>query len=121
VESMSNAKEVVLAYIKALDNQDYNVARSYMYDNLPIKGPGESFDKPEKLLKILQLSHAKYDVKKVFVDGDDVCLLYDVTTSTPPVTVFMCSWYHVKGGKISSIWTIFDPRPFASAAGQLTQ
>ena len=121
MESMSKAKKVVLAYIKALDNQDYNAARSYMNDRLLIKGPGESFDKPEKLLKILQSSHAKYDVKKAFVDGDDVCLLYDLTSSTPPVTVFMCSWYHVKGGKISSIWTIFDPRPFASAARQLTQ
>src|SRR5208337_4141604 len=100
MESMSNAREVVLSYIKALDNQDYNIARSYMNDDLPIKGPGESFDKPEKLINILQSSHAKYDVKKVFVDGDDVCLLYDLATSTPAVTVFTCSWYHVKAGKI---------------------
>lgn len=113
---MSNAKEVVLSYIKALDNKDYDAARNYMNDTLPIKGPGEAFDKPEKLLKILQLSQAKYALKKVFVDGDDVCLLYDMTTTTPPVTVFTCSWYHVEGGKISSIQTIFDPRPFASAA-----
>jgi hypothetical protein len=118
---MSNAREVVLSYIRALDNQDYNVARSYMNDNLPIKGPGESFDKPENLLKILQSSHAKYEVKKVFVDSDDVCLLYDLTTSAPPVTVFTCSWYHIKDGKISSIWTIFDPRPFISAAKPPTQ
>jgi hypothetical protein len=121
MESMNDAKEVVLSYIKALENQDYTVARRYMNDYLPIKGPGELFDKPEKLLKILQSTHAKYDVKKVFVDGDDVCLLYDLTTSTPAVTVFTCSWYHVKGGKIASIWTIFDPRPFVPAASKPTQ
>ena len=54
----------------------------------------------------------RYDIKKVFVDGDDICLLYDFITEK--VTAFFCSWYKVKAGKISSIQTIFDPRAFAA-------
>ena len=51
-------------------------------------------------------------MKKVFVDGDDVCLLYDFATEK--VTTFFCSWYQIKDGKIASIRTVFDPRAFAA-------
>jgi len=53
-------------------------------------------------------------MKKTFVDGDDVCLLYDMITSTPAGTAFICEWYHVKGEKIASIRVVFDATPFAS-------
>jgi hypothetical protein len=47
------------------------------------------------------------------VDGGDVCLLYDFIA--PRVKAFFCFWYQVKGGKIHSIQTVFDPRAFAAA------
>ena len=53
-------------------------------------------------------------MKKVFVDGDDVCLLYNLNTSDPPLSSFTCEWYHVQGGKIASIKVVFDARPFAA-------
>jgi len=117
---MTNAKEVVLSYIEALDKQDYNLARRYIHDHLPIKGPGELIDSPEELLKMLQKYGGRYKLKNVIAEGDDVSLLYDLTTGTPVLTVLMCSWYHVKDGKIDSILTIFDPRPYASMGGQNT-
>lgn len=39
----------------------------------------------------------KCDVKKVFVDGNDVCLFYDLKMSEK--TIFVCAWYEVQGGK----------------------
>ena len=61
---------------------------------------------------MMQTQRGKYDIKKVFVDGDVICLLYDFITQT--VKVFFSSWYKVKDGKIISIQTVFDPRPFAA-------
>jgi len=115
LESMqikNNSREVVLSYVKALDNQDYEAAENYLNDCVRIRGPsGESFGKPKDFIEMLRQYRGKYDLKKVFVDGDDVCLLYDLATAV--ATVFMCSWYEVRGGKITSIRTIFDPSPFA--------
>lgn len=51
----------------------------------------------------------KYDVKKVFADGNDVCVFYDVTLSG--VKVFTCAWYQVEDSKIRSLKVVFDPRP----------
>jgi SnoaL-like protein len=118
MQSAKNAKEIVLSYIKSLDSQDYDTARTYMSDHLPIKGPGETYNTPEELLKVLRKYLGKYNVKKIVAEAEDVCLLYDLTTTTPPLTILMCSWYHVKDGKIDSIQTIFDPRPYASMADQ---
>jgi hypothetical protein len=51
----------------------------------------------------------RYEIKKAFVDGDDVCILYDLSFSKQAVTLFACGWYHVSDGKVDSK-VIFDPR-----------
>ena len=107
------AKEIVMSYINALDSQNYGSARSLLADNVLVKGPaGEAFRSPGEFISMMQKQRGKYDIKKVFVDGEDVCLLYDFTTGT--VTTFFSSWYKVKDGKIISIQTVFDPRAFAA-------
>lgn len=112
-----HAKDIVLSYIKAMDTRDYPLARKYLGDNVRVKGPaGEAFRTPEEFLSMMQKQQGKYEMKKVFVDGNDVCLLYDFVTKT--VTSFFASWYQVREGKIVSIQTVFDPRPFAAAQGQ---
>ena len=108
------AKAAVLSYIQAMGDRDYATARNYLGDNVRVQGPGgEAFRSPDEFLKMMEQQRGKYDIKKVFVDGGDVCLLYDFVT--PRVTTFFCSWYQVKDGKISSIQTVFDPRAFAAA------
>lgn len=116
MDAKNVAKDVVLAYLGALDRNDYDAARGYMKDRLPIHGPGESYDRADRFIEMLQSYRSKYDVKRVFADGDDVCVLYEL--ATPRATVFTCSWYRVHDGKIVSIQTVFDPRPFAPQPGK---
>ena len=109
--------EVVMAYINALDGQDYDTALNHLHDGVRIRGPaGETFGKPYDFIEMLRKYRGKYDIKKAFADGDDVCLLYDLKTNGP--TVFMASWYQVREGKIVSIQTLFDPRAFGPPPGQ---
>jgi len=109
-----DAREVVMSYIKALGDGDYAAARNYLADNVRVKGPGgEAFRSPDEFLKMMEQQRGRYDIQKVFVEGSDVCLLYDFIT--PKVTTFFSSWYQVKDGKIRSIQTVFDPRVFAAA------
>jgi len=104
-------REVVLSYIQALDSQRYDAALEHLHDKVRIRGPGgETFGKPFDFIEMLRKYRGKYDIKKVFADGDDVCVIYDLKTTGP--TLFMCSWYQVKAGKIVSIQTVFDPSAF---------
>jgi hypothetical protein len=110
-------REVVMSYIRALDAWEYEKALGYLQENVRIVGPaGETFGKPLGFIEMLRKYKGRYDVKKVFAEGDDVCVLYDLATTGS--TVYMSSWYQVKGEKIASIQTVFDPSAFGPPPGQ---
>jgi hypothetical protein len=114
--SKAGPRDVVMAYIGALDSHHYDEALGHLHDKVRIRGPaGENFGKPIGFIDMLKKYQGSYDVKKVFADGDDVCVLYDLTTSGSPV--FMSSWYQVKDGKIVSIHTVFDPQAMGPPPG----
>ena len=111
--SAKSAKDIVMEYLQAAERRDFQSARGYLKDNISYLSPLNSFDRAEPYLKYFESLHLpKFDIKKIFTDGDDVCLLYEVILTTPPATVFVSFWAYVDGGKISSIRLVFDPRPF---------
>ena len=117
MNNASGAREIVLGYQRALGKNDWEGARRFLRDDMKFKGPLASHDRPEGLLEDLKNLHSiikSVDMQKVFVDGDDVCLLYDMHTNTPAGTAFISEWYHVQGDKIASLRVVFDARPFAA-------
>jgi hypothetical protein len=60
-----------------------------------------------KILVGLEQAWLKYDVKKIFSDGDYVVVFNDVVTS--PTTLFACGLYHVEVQKIRSLKQLYDP------------
>ena len=112
----SSAKEIVMEFVQALEQKDFKTVRSYMSDNISVVAPG-----PEKLISfnkaepyVTYLEHANlppFEIKKEFADSNDVCHLYEITYRKPPVTTFVCGWFHVNDdGKISSIRYVADIR-----------
>jgi SnoaL-like protein len=121
MSSNTNAKDVVMGYQRALGSSDWAAARRHLRDDMTFKGPLAAYDTPEPYLEDLKKLHhivKGVDMKKVFVDGNDVCLIYDMITNTPAGTAFISEWYHVEAGKIASLRVVFDARPFAAMWGQ---
>ena len=112
---MVNPVEVVERYQQATARGDFKTARTLVHDDLSFHGPFDRFNRPEPLFAALQMLRTiveRADVKKVFVDGSDVCVLYDLVTNTVG-TELIAEWYKVKDNKISHIRALFDARPFA--------
>jgi limonene-1,2-epoxide hydrolase len=116
--SAKSAKEIVTDFIEALEQKDFKTVRSHISDDISVVAPGPveltSFNKAEPFVTYLQ--HANLpplDIKKEFADNNDVCLLYEMTYHEPPLTTFVCGWFHINDndGKISSLRFIMDPRP----------
>jgi len=105
----TNAKEIVMSCIKALNDEDFKTARKYMTDDFSFKGVLGNRNGAEAYFNDMEKMKLKYEVKKVFADENDVCLLYDLAISG--VTLFGCGWYHVEDDKINSLRVVFDPRP----------
>jgi hypothetical protein len=88
---------------------------------LSFKGPFDSFEEPGSYLAALQKLHpvvARIDVKKMFVDRDDVCVLCDMVTNTSVGSAFIVERHQAKGDKIAAITAIFEARPFAPMFAQ---
>ena len=113
---MANAAEVAEGFFDAWTGKDFGRARGFLHDNVSFVGPIESFsDADSYLASLRQLSGIVQaaDKQHVFVDGDDVCVIYDLKTAPVPSSR-TCEWYHVRDGKIASVSVIFDARPFAA-------
>lgn len=103
-------------FIRALERKDWKTVRGYISDNISVLAPGPiestTFHQAEPFMNYLE--HANLpplEIKKEFADGNDVCLLYDMTYREPPLKTFVCGWFHVnEDGKIGSLRFVLDPR-----------
>ena len=112
---MADAAEVAEGFFDAWTSKDFDRARSFLHDDLSFDGPIESFtDADSYIASLRQLGGivTGAEIQKRFVDGDDVCVIYDLKTAPVPSSR-TCEWYTVRDGKIASVSVVFDARPFA--------
>jgi hypothetical protein len=109
-----DAKQTVLDFIEALNHENFSGAKKLVTKDLQFIGILGSRDSADAYFEDMQHMKFKYDIKKVFVDGDDVCLFYDIKMSN--TNVFCCGWYHLTDGKIDTLKVLFDPRPVLEAS-----
>jgi limonene-1,2-epoxide hydrolase len=114
VKNAISAKEVVLSFIKALNDSDFDSAREYLDDNMIFQGVLGSRNSADDYIRDMKKMKFKYAIQKVFADGDDVCLWYDISMSGSEI--FSSGWYKVEEGKIKLFKVIFDPRPVLEQA-----
>jgi len=116
MSSDGDAKKVVMACVEAINKGDFQTARRYVSDGMSFVGVLGSRQGADAYFKDMERLRLKYDVRKTFVDGQDVCLLYDLNMSGK--TLFCCGWYQVEEGRIRSLRVVFDPRPVLEAASK---
>jgi len=112
---MPDAARVAEAFFEAWTSKNFERARGLVHDDLSFEGPIDSFsDADSYLASLRRLSGMVTGVQKqkVFEDGDDVCIIYDLETAPVPSSR-TCEWYRVRDGKVASVSVVFDARPFA--------
>lgn len=103
------AKETVLSFVAFINEEDFTSAKELASDLLHFDGVLGQRDGKDAYFKDMEKMKMKYEVVKAFVDGQDVCLLSNITSGG--VVMFTCSWYQLENGKIKSLKVVFDPRP----------
>jgi SnoaL-like protein len=113
---MADAAQVADGFFTAWTTKNFDRARSLLHDDVLFEGPIDSFrDAHSYVASLRQLSGivTGAETQKVFADGDDVCVIYDLKT-VPVPSSRTCEWYRVRNGKIASVSVVFDARPFAA-------
>ena len=109
------AADHISTFIAGVDFEAFEkseMMRSAVVQKLAIIGEAAA-RLPESLKKLHSIVKG-VKVHKMFVDGEDVCQLYDMETNSPAGTAFISEWLTVHKGKIASIRVVFDARPFAA-------
>ena len=113
---MADAARVAEGFFDAWTSMDFARARELVHDDVVFEGPIDAFNDADAYLASLQQLGAIVtgaDKRKVFVDGDDVCVIYDLKTMPVPSSR-TCEWYRVRDGRVASVSVVFDARPFAA-------
>jgi SnoaL-like protein len=115
---INNPREIVERYQKALGSKDFEGARGVLSDDLEFHGPIDTFHRADDYMTAIQRLSSiiqRIEPRKTFVDGQDVCFIYNMVTNTPAGTAPVAEWYRVAGDRIEAIDVFFDARPFAPA------
>ena len=91
--SAIEAKEVVLKLGMAINDESFQRARRYVSDDMKYVGPFGTRIGADAYLQEIEHLRLKFDIQKIFADGDDVCVMYDITVSG--ITLFACGWFQV--------------------------
>lgn len=115
---------IVLAYLEAFEQKDFERVASLLDPDLEFTGPGGSTrGSPAYIAAIQRLSPIllRNDVKKTFADGDDVCVVYDFVTDTPAGALLTMEWHTVKNGRIRVLRLLFDRVSFRPVVEELAR
>lgn len=117
-------KTLTLAYLDAVGKQQYGTLEGLLAKDLRFKGPVMSRDSASDFigaLKRLGVIHLRNDVKRVFVDGDDVCVIYDFVTDTSAGALPTIEWLHFEGARIRSIDLYYDRLPWQTVMAEIAE
>ena len=120
----NDAKRVAIEYIEACGRKDYDTLSRLLAPTMTFVGPGNALTGAAPYLAVLRRLGrvwVRSDVKKVFVDGDEVCVIYDFVTDTPAGAVPIVEWLRIENGQVASVTLFFDRVTFKPAADELAR
>ena len=107
---------IVRKFLDALGAKDFEVLRGLIDEDLSFKGPMDAHEDAASFLRAMRNLGPmieRVNVIKVFVDGGDVCAIFDFVTNQPSIGATpSAEWYRVEEGKIKSMKLFFDARPY---------
>lgn len=106
---------LTLEYLAAVGNKDYAKLEQLLAPDLRFQGPAMSRSSAADFmsaLKRLSAIHVRNDVKRVFADGAEVCVIYDFVTDTSAGALSTIEWLRFEGGRICSIDLYYDRLPW---------
>ena len=113
---------LTVAYLQAVEQQQFERVRVLLDPNVEFITPGREIHGAADLIAALRKISpvlVRNDVKKVFADGDQVCVIYDFVTNTPVGALPSVEWITFREGKIASVRLIFHSEPWAAVLQEL--
>ena len=122
--STKDRKTLTLEYLNAVGMHQYGKVEALLAPDLQFRGPSSARSSAEEFLgalKRLGAIHVRNDVKRVFVDGDEVCVIYDFVTDTTAGALPTIEWLRFEGDRIRSIDLYYDRLPWQTVMAVIAE
>lgn len=113
-----NLQRLATDYVEAAGASEYERLPVLLHPEIEFQGPYVTLrGAPDYIAALRRIAgvRVRHDLRKTFVEGDDVCVIYDFVTDTPAGAVPMIEWLRFEDGKVRSIRLFFDREQFAPA------
>jgi hypothetical protein len=119
----NDPRSIAQTYIEAMGRRDFATVGRLLAPDVTFEGPSGKLAGPAVLVAYERLGPIllRNDVRKVFVDGEEVCVIYDFVTDTPGGAVATVERLRIADGRIRSIWLLFDRGPWPAVMAELTR
>lgn len=114
---------IARAYLDAVGDKDLATVRSLLAPDISFVGPVMTIagvDDVVEALRRIGAIHVRNDVQRVFVDGDEVCVIYDFVTDTVG-SVPTIEWLRIVDGRIASVKLYYDQLPWQTLRKELAE
>jgi hypothetical protein len=120
----TDRKTLTVEYLNAVGKHQYDKVEALLAPDLLFRGPTITRTSAKAFLGALErlgAIHVRNDVKRVFVDGDEVCVIYDFVTDTPAGALTTIEWLRFEGDRIRSIDLYYDQLPWQTALAVMAE
>lgn len=105
---------LVRKYLDAVASKDLDTVQSLLASDVTFVGPVMNLQGATQVLESFRrigAIHVRNDVKRIFVDGNEICAIYDFVSDTVG-SIPTIEWLHVQDGRIASIRLYYDQLPW---------
>ena len=120
---MNALEKLALAYLDAIAKKDIARVESLVAPDIEFIGPASTMNGVRELVaafRRISVVHVRSDIKRVFSDGDEVCVIYDFVTDTAGALPAI-EWLHFEDGKIRTIHLYYDQVPWTKLREEMTR
>lgn len=104
-------RDLVTSYIQAVSDHRWDALRALIVPEAEFKLGDSTLKGADAFIGgFLRLAPiiVRNDIRKVFVDGDEACVIYDFVTDTPAGAVLSVEYLKVRNGRIASSLLVFE-------------
>jgi hypothetical protein len=120
---MEKLEMIARSYLRAVGDKDLGKVEELLAPDITFVGPAMSLAGVRDVLAALRrisAIHVRNDVKRVFVDGDEVCVIYDFVTDTVG-EVPTIEWLSFENARIRSVKLYYDQVPWQTVRQELAK
>lgn len=120
---MSELEAKALAYLDAVGTKNLGRVETLVDPDIRFVGPASTITGVKDLLAAFRnigAVHVRNDIKRVFSEGNEVCVIYDFVTDTLGA-VPTIEWLRFENGRISAVNLYYDQVPWMALREELAR